>query len=307
MCTYTDIHNWQVLFCKFKTHKDIQRLKKLLLYTFVLHSRSPLCPIVSLWAAALWDGAAWGHPSVSRSSPQRDWKLSWGCPCMAESFCSSMSQPGTHSHITLLHMLEAPLGNSPFFPSWIVSNQRSRVSRGRKSVVGHCRVSESLHCPSELRAGVRLAGVVSYQIHNRRNTLHILQDSEKEWYDVPFHYGCFPPLWFEFSMFTSCNPVVEKLQNVQCPLHQWVHQSEGGSRQFSEREYHCHTVITLSPRSNKAVFGAPLLPCPSGRMISNTSPEKVLHSNNYKRSWAVLHLRFFIYVLIKAFPSLSDL
>lgn len=197
--------------------------------------------------------------------------------------------------------------NSLFFPSWIVSNQRSRVSRGRKSVVGHCRVSESLHCPSELRAGVRLAGVVSYQIHNRRNTLHILQDSEKEWYDVPFHYGCFPPLWFEFSMFTSCNPVVEKLQNVQCPLHQWVHQSEGGSRQFSERQYHCHTVITLSPRSNKAVFGAPLLPCPSGRMISNTSPEKVLHSNNYKRSWAVLHLRFFIYVLIKAFPSLSDL
>lgn len=233
------------------------------------------CALLSTYGLLLFGmGQLEAIPGVSRSSPQRDWELSWGCPCLAEPFCSSMSQPGTHSHIALLHMPGAPLGNSLCFPSWIVSNQRSRGSRGRESVRGHCGFSVSLRCTSELHAGVRWTGVFSYQIHNRRNTLHILQDSEKDRYNAPFHYGCFPPLWFEFCVFTSCNSLLEKLQNVQCPLYQSVHLSEGGSRQIFEREYRCHIAITLSPGSNKAAFGAPLLPCPSGWNVSNTSQGK---------------------------------
>lgn len=47
-------------FWQFDIHKDIQSMSIQLLYISVLHSVSQLSPILSLWAAALWERAVKG-------------------------------------------------------------------------------------------------------------------------------------------------------------------------------------------------------------------------------------------------------
>lgn len=76
------------------------------------------CALSSVYGLLLFGrGQLKAAPSISRSSSQRDWELSYGCPCPAPPFCSPTSQPGTCSCITLLYMSEAPLGNSLVCPS----------------------------------------------------------------------------------------------------------------------------------------------------------------------------------------------
>lgn len=128
----------------------------------------------------------------------------------------------------------------------------------------------------------------------------------------PFPLWLVFPLWFEFSLLASPDTPLDKLQNrltnVQCLLYQSMHCAEESSRRFSEGEYSSHTIITLCPRSNTEVFGAPLLLRSSGCNISNTSPRKCCaRANNYKSLQALLHFRFFIYASIKSFPFLCHL
>lgn len=126
---------------------------------------------------------------------------------------------------------------------WLRAVEKEQVGRGRESVMEHCGISPcqphlllmpALSKWAVCRGEMHWCSFMSdpWFLSHRSNILYLIQD------DSPLQCGWFCPLWFELSLFSSPNSLLEELQkslmNVQFPLYQSMHQTEEGSRQFSE-------------------------------------------------------------------------